>query len=178
MIDNCLSLFIAGYETSSATLGHFIHSLALNPLIQEKLVEEVDQYLKSDEPIIDTINKMPYLNACLEETLRLYPPGTRIERKAVHNFHLENIFIPKDSFVTISTYSIHRDPNNFENPNQFIPERFLSENSHKLKSGTYLPFADGPRNCVGMKFAQMEIKLCIFKLLSKFQFVECHKTKV
>jgi len=177
--DNCLTFLLAGYEASSATTGHIIKELATNPETQEKLIEEVDKYLaETDKPLFDIINKMPYLDACLKETLRLYPPATRIERKVVRHFHLDHIFIPKNSLIIIPVYAIHRDPNNFENPDQFIPERFLTENSRKLKSGTYLPFADGPRNCVGMKFAQMELKLCIAKIFTKFRFVECEKTNV
>jgi cytochrome P450 len=169
---------MAGYDTISSGICHYIHDLAVNPLIQEKLIEEVDQYMSSNEALFERVKSMTYLDACLKETLRLHPSGTRAERKAVENVVLDGIFFPKDCYVVIPIYAIHRDPKNFENPNQFIPERFLPQNMHQIKSCTYLPFADGPRNCAGMRLALMAIKLCLAKLLTEFRFVECDETQV
>ncbi len=178
IISNCLLLMMAGHDTTSNTIFHFIINLAINPSKQEKLIEEIDRFIESDELLFEKVKRMTYLEACLKETLRLHPSGTRAERKAVDNVKLDQIFIPKDAYVVIPIYSIHRDPNNFENPDEFIPERFLAENIDKIKSGSYIPFADGPRNCVGMRFALMTIKLTLAKLLTEFRFVECDKTRV
>jgi len=176
--DNCVLFLVVGLDTTSGALLHSIQCLASHPLIQQKLFEDINRFIDCEETIFDSIKNMSYLDAFLKEILRLFPTGTRIERKAVQNTKLDNILIPKDSYIIIPIYTIHRDPDHFENPNEFIPERFLPENVDKIKPGTYLPFADGPRNCVGMRFAQMGIKLCIVKLLMKYEFVESDKTKV
>lgn len=169
---------MAGFETSTSTLCHFIYSLAQNPSIQEKLIQEVDEYTKSNNSLYEIINQMTYLDLCLKETLRVFPSAVRIERKAVKNTKLGEILIPKDSYLTIPVYAVHRNPNNFENADQFIPERFSPENVHKIKSGTYLPFAVGPRNCIGMKFAQINIKISIYQILKKFRFVKSDEQNV
>ena len=152
--------------------------LAINPEKQNKLKEEIDKYLKGNDPDLDVFKQMDYLDACVNETLRLIPPVPRIERKATSDCKLGNLFIPKDTYISISTYAVHHDPNNFEDPDQFKPERFLPENKHQIKPGTFLAFADGPRNCIGMRFALVELKYCIVKVLQKYKFVVCPETKV
>jgi cytochrome P450 len=91
--------------------------LALNPEIQSKLFQEVNQLLEKETPFNEIVDRMPYLNSCLKESLRLMPAGLRIERKAVENSFLENIYVPKNCLVNIPIYFVHRDPDNFENPN-------------------------------------------------------------
>ncbi len=124
----------------------------------------------------EIVDRMPYLNSCIKESLRLLPVGLRIERKAVQNSFLGNIYVPKNCLVNIPVYSVHRDPDNFENPNDFKPERFLD--GTKIKAGTYIPFADGPRNCIGQRFALLLMKMTVAKLVHKFSFMSCERTHV
>jgi cytochrome P450 family 3 subfamily A len=165
---------VAGHETTSSALCHLIYCLALNPDKQLKLFREID----SNKNLLsfENMDQMKYLDACIKESLRLIPTGVRIERRATNDCKLGNVFVPKNCLVTIPVFFVHRDPENFENPDDYIPERFLDPN--KIKARTYIPFADGPRNCIGMRFAQTLMKITIAKLLQKFSFIECKQTKV
>ncbi len=91
---------------------------------------------------------------------------------------LDNIYVPKDTIIVIPLWALHLDPDNFDEPNLFKPERFLTENEDSIKPYTYLPFATGPRNCIGMRFAQMEMKCSLVRILQNFEFVACDQTKV
>ena len=178
VIDNCILFLIAGFDTTSSTLNNISYYLVSNLLVYENLLKELDNNVDENEMTIEDLNKLVYLEACINETLRLQPSLARIERKAVMDCKLENIFIPKDTYITIPLKAVHRDPDNFENPDEFIPERFLPENKHNIKAGTFLGFADGPRNCIGMRFALIEIKYCLAKLFKKYKFVKCDETEV
>ncbi|CAG2172970.1 unnamed protein product [Oppiella nova] len=107
---------------------------------------------------------------------RLYKE-IRIERITTNARDLDGIYLPKDTPIIIPIWALHMDPDNFEDPEQFRPDRFMPENRHLIKDYTLLPFATGPRNCIGRKFAMMELKYCLVKMLSKFEFQACEKTK-
>jgi cytochrome P450 len=119
------------------------------------------------------------LDAVLCETLRLFPPAPAVERKASQDYLLgdSKIKVPKDTFIHISTYTLHRDPDQFTDPEKFLPERFFPENrTHHPYA--YLPFGAGPRNCLGMRLALMEAKLALMNVVYNFKFTVSPKTKV
>ncbi len=176
IIDNCLTFLVAGHDTTTASLCHLIYCLVLYPEIQSKLFQEVNQSLEKETPLNEIVDRMPYLNGCLKESLRLMPVGLRIERKAIQNSFLGNIYVPKNCLVDIPIWFVHRDPDNFENPNDYKPERFLD--GTKIKAGTYIPFAVGPRNCLGQRFAELLMKMTIAKLVQKFSIISCERTHV
>ncbi len=122
--------------------------------------------------------KLVIPEACIHESQRLLPSSARIERKPVCDCKLGNIFVPKGTYIAIPLQAVHRDPDNFENPDDFIPERFLPQNKNKIKPGTYLAFADGPQNCVGMKFALLDTKFCLAKFFKRYKFEKCEETEV
>jgi cytochrome P450 len=152
--------------------------LVINPAVQQNIITELDRELDGEEPDFDNINKLVYIDACIHESLRLVPSVARIERRSVCDCKLGNIFVPKGTYIIIPIQAVHRDPDNFENPDDFEPERFLPQNKSKIKSGTYLAFADGPRNCIGMRFALLEIKFGLAKLLKRYKFEKCEETEV
>lgn len=155
-----------------------IYALVNYPHIQENLFKEINQFCDKEELTVDLIKEMSYLDSCLKETLRLWPPASRLERICENDIQFDHIFIPKDSIVIIPVYAVQRDPNNFENPNRFIPQRFSPESMHRIKSGTYLPFGDGPRICVANRFSELALKLCVVKMVQKFRFEVCDNTNV
>jgi cytochrome P450 family 3 subfamily A len=113
------------------------------------------------------------------ESLRLYPPATSLERVASEDYVLGNtgIKIKKGQLIHFPTYAIHRDPENFPEPNSFKPERFLPENrTHHPYA--HLPFGAGPRNCVGMRLALLEVKLALIHSVYKFKFSTTTNTSV
>lgn len=178
----CVLFFLAGLETTSSTLAFATYHLALNPEVQEKLRQEVDECMAvhGPEPSLDAISKLKYLHCVVSETLRLYPPAARLERYAIVDYVLgeTGIRVPKNSSIIVPIYAMHRDPAVFPDPENFVPERFNDENVESIKPYTYLPFGAGPRNCVGMRLALQSVKLCLIHSLHNVQFVRTEKTKV
>ena len=111
------------------------------------------------------------MDAVIDETLRLFPAAIFLERAPNEDYQLNStgITIKKDHVVHIPIYAIHRDPDNFVDPEVFRPERFLSENIVH-NPYTYLPFGAGPRNCLGMRLAQLEVKLALVNLVRRYVF--------
>ncbi|GIY47673.1 cytochrome P450 3A8 [Caerostris extrusa] len=123
---------------------------------------------------------MKYLDNVISETLRLYPAVTRLERDTDSDCKLGNtgITVPKGMMVSIPIYSIQTDPKYFPDPHKFDPDRFTPEERAKRNPYAYLPFGSGPRNCVGMRFALMEIKVCLAYVVANFEILRSPETKV
>ena len=175
--------FIAGYETTASTISNLIYELTINPEVQEKLYHEIMEKLQDIDPedvnkYYETImNEIPYLDATFKETLRKYPVLPRLERRiAADDYKLGGVLLERDTLVEISTVAIHYDPENYSEPKKFYPERFMPENKHTINPHAYIPFGIGPRNCVGMRFAIQEAKICIATLMQKFIFKKSPKT--
>ncbi|XP_046145832.1 cytochrome P450 6A1-like isoform X2 [Osmia bicornis bicornis] len=144
--------FAAGFETSSTTIANAIYELAQNQEIQDKLREEIKEFdaKNNGEWKYETVKQMKYLDKVFRETLRKYPPLSFLSRKATENYTFENpkLTVLKDAKVWIPLFSIHRDPEVYPYPDKFDPERF-SEDAVKVRHPMhYLPFGDGPRNCI------------------------------
>ncbi|GIX98717.1 cytochrome P450 3A8 [Caerostris darwini] len=182
LVGQCVIFFLAGYDTTASTLSYASYSLALNPEVQTKIVEEMRQVLSKTkgELTYEALQEMKYLDNVISETLRLYPPATRLERSADADCKLGNtgITITKGMLITIPNYAIHRDPNLFPDPEKFDPDRFTTEERAKRDQYAYLPFGAGPRNCVGMRFALMEVKVCLAFVVANFEILRCSETKV
>lgn len=117
------------------------------------------------------MNSLPRLEAVIRETLRLYPPISLMSRICnTDGVHLGNLTLKKGDILSFPVCAVHQNPEYYPEPEVFKYERFMPENKHLLVPYTYLPFAAGPRNCVGMRFAYQEIKLCLATLLRKFRF--------
>lgn len=131
----------------------------------------------SEEYFEKLLNNIPLLEATIKEVLRLYPPISVIFRRSTtDNFNLGGFVLPKGTNVEMSNYVIHHSAENYPDPEKFDPDRFMPENAHLLKPYAYLPFGSGARNCLGMRFAYQEIKLCLVKLVCLYQFTRTPKT--
>ncbi|CAD7079506.1 unnamed protein product [Hermetia illucens] len=174
--------FVAGFETSSATMVFCLYELALNSDIQEKCRQEIDDVLKKyDENLTyEAIEEMTYLDQTIKETLRKYPPIGFLIRKAVRDYPVPNtkVVIEKGMEVYIPLYGIHHDPEIYPNPEKFNPDRFLPEEMKNRSPGSFLAFGDGPRNCVGQRFAKMQTRIGLVTLLKNYRFRTCVKTPV
>ncbi|NWU27803.1 CP3A9 protein, partial [Dyaphorophyia castanea] len=169
----------AGYEPTSNTLGYLAYELALHPDVQQKVLQEIDTVLPNKAPLTyDAIMKLEYLDMTVNETLRMYPLGGRIERTCKKDVEINGVTIPKGVVVTIPPYVLHRDPEYWPNPDEFRPERFSKENKESIDQYTYLPFGAGPRNCIGMRFALLTLKVAITSLLQHFTFQTCKETQI
>ncbi|GFQ91084.1 cytochrome P450 3A8, partial [Trichonephila clavata] len=182
LVAQCVIFFLAGYDSTASTLAFATYMLALNQDIQEKVHEEVIVALKSSKGKLtyEALQNIKYLDNIISETLRLFPPGVRLERRAVTDYKLgeTGITIPKGMIVTVPAYAMHRDPELFPDPEKFDPDRFTPEERAKRDPYAYMPFGAGPRNCIGMRFAIMEIKVCLIYVIANFKINRCIKTKV
>ncbi|XP_068941481.1 cytochrome P450 3A4-like [Petaurus breviceps papuanus] len=169
----------AGYETTSSVLSFLFYQLATHPEIQKKLQEEIDAVLPSREAVTyDALVQMEYLDMVIHENLRLFPIAGRIERVAKKTVEINGVKIPKGTVVMASPFVLHRDPDYWPEPEEFRPERFSKENKESMNPYTYLPFGAGPRNCIGMRFALMSMKVATSRLLQEFSFRTCKETQV
>ncbi|XP_006889677.1 PREDICTED: cytochrome P450 3A12-like isoform X2 [Elephantulus edwardii] len=179
LVAQSIIFIFAGYETTSTTLCFLMHLLATNPDAQQKLHEEIDAILPNKAPpTYDAVFQMEYLDMVLNETLRLYPIAGRLERVCKKDVEINGVNIPKGSVVMVPSYVIHRDPELWPEAEKFIPERFSKENKDSIDPYLYLPFGTGPRNCIGMRFALMNMKFAIVRILQEFSVKPCKETQI
>lgn len=150
--------------------------LAVHPDCCKKAQAEIDEKIGSVFPTYESVHHLHYLEMCLSEAIRMVPPGIFIDRQCVQDVEIHGVLIPKGLIVLIPVYAIHNDPDLWEDPDKFDPERFNQENKESRHPFAYLPFGQGPRNCVGMRLAMLELKMAIAAILQKFTPVPCSKT--
>ncbi|XP_040268614.1 cholesterol 24-hydroxylase-like isoform X1 [Bufo bufo] len=169
LIDNFLTFFIAGQETTANQLAFVVQELARHPEILQKVQAEVDEVIGSRRYVeTDDLPKLRYLSQVLKETLRLYPPVPGTPRLLEEDFTVEGVKIPKNTTVAVYSYITGRLEQFFKDPLTFDPDRF-SRDAPKPYF-TYFPFSLGSRSCIGQIFSQMEAKVVMAKLLQRFDF--------
>uniref|UniRef100_A0A8C8UEQ4 Cytochrome P450 3A n=1 Tax=Peromyscus maniculatus bairdii TaxID=230844 RepID=A0A8C8UEQ4_PERMB len=129
-------------------------------------------------PNYDKLMEIEYLDMVLNETLRLYPISNRLMRVCKQGVEMDGVFIPKGSTVIAPIYALHHDPQYWSEPEEFRPKRFSKENKGNINPYVYLPFGIGPRNCLGMRFTLMIMKLALTKVLQNFSFQPCKETQI
>ncbi|CAB0018418.1 unnamed protein product [Nesidiocoris tenuis] len=157
---------VAGYETTASTIYHLFYLFSKYPKCQDKAREEVKKALaKHGDYTYQMVSELPYLSNCIDETLRLFPPLVINFRVCNKDYTFpDGTTIEKGTKIVLPTYAIHHDPSNFPNPEEFRPERF----EQSIAKGSYAPFGDGPRVCIGKRFALVEIKLTFARLLMSY----------
>ncbi|XP_075952994.1 cytochrome P450 3A40-like [Anarhichas minor] len=179
ILSQALIFIFAGYETSSTTMGFLAYNLATHPQIQKTLQEEIDEtFPEKGQPTYEALMQMEYLDMVLNESMRLYPIANRLERVSKSSVDIDGVTIPKGTVVIIPIYTLHRDPTLWPEPESFKPERFSKENKDSIDPYSYLPFGAGPRNCIGMRFALVMMKLALVEILQNFSFVTCKETQI
>ncbi|KAM9101386.1 cytochrome P450 3A24 [Sarcophilus harrisii] len=174
-----VTFLFAGYETTSTTLGFIAYNLATHPEIQKKLHEEIDRTLPNKAALTyDIIFQMEYLDMVVNETLRLFPLGGRIERICGKTAEINGLTIPKGTIMMIPVYVLHHDPEYWPEPEEFRPERFDREGRKSIDPYIFLPFGAGPRNCIGMRFALLTMKTALVMLLQNFTLEPCKETPI
>ncbi|XP_030382361.1 probable cytochrome P450 4s3 [Scaptodrosophila lebanonensis] len=153
-----------GHDTTSSAIAFAISLLSKHKDVQQRVYEEAMQ-LEGREK-----ESMPYLEAVIKETLRLYPPVPFFSRKVTEDLQIGKLTIPKGASVSNLIYMVHRDELYFPDPERFDPDRFHL-NEQKLHPFAYAAFSAGPRNCIGQKFALLELKCSLSALVRKFEFV-------
>ncbi|KAM0878124.1 hypothetical protein ACQ4PT_035065 [Festuca glaucescens] len=171
MIDECKTFFFAGHETSALLLTWAIMLLATHPEWQEKARAEVAEVCGDAPPAADHLPKLTVLQMVINETLRLYPPATLLPRMAFQDITLgSKLRVPRGASVWIPVLAIHHDEAVWgADAHQFRPDRFAPGRA-RPGAGRFLPFAAGPRNCVGQAYAMVEAKVVLAMLLASFRF--------
>ncbi|XP_067005220.2 probable cytochrome P450 6a13 [Anabrus simplex] len=187
MTDNLLAaqafvFFLAGFETSSTLMSFALYELALNPDLQARAREEVDTVLQQHggKLTYETLQDMPYLDKVVSESLRKYPPVGILIRVCTKPYVIPgtNITVEEGTRIVIPALGIHHDPKFYPDPQRFDPERFDEENTALRHRFTYLPFGEGPRICIGMRFGLLQAKLGMATLLRDFQFSPSKRTAI
>ncbi|KAM8920827.1 cholesterol 24-hydroxylase-like [Pelodytes ibericus] len=169
LIDNFVTFFIAGQETTANQLSFAVMELARHPEILEKVQAELDEVIGSKRDIeYEDLGKLQYLNQVLKETLRLYPTAPGTSRWLEEETMIEGVRIPSKATIMFNSYIMGRMEENFKDPLSFNPARFHPDAPKPYF--TYFPFSLGPRSCIGRVFAQMEGKVVMAKLLQRFEF--------
>uniref|UniRef100_A0A336LW23 CSON002673 protein n=1 Tax=Culicoides sonorensis TaxID=179676 RepID=A0A336LW23_CULSO len=169
-----------GHDTTTSCLNFTIFHLAENPDVQEKVFDELKSIMgenPSNQPNYQQLQEMKYLEMVIKESLRLHPPVSSIGRKTLEPIQIQGVTIPADIDLNIPIYAMHRNPEIFEDPDKFDPDRFLTFEQQNRNPYVYLPFSAGHRNCIGQKFAMLELKSILSTLVRNFRIISTEKTK-
>ena len=177
ILDELKTHIVTGHETTACTLSWMWYLLALHPEYQLKLETEITQVLQGRKPTWDDIPHLVITRAILLETSRLYPAIWNIPRTNLEADTILGVDIPKGSSLMLHIYSLHRNPDYWDNPNSFRPERFLAPTalSHPF---AYLPFGAGPHMCIASHLAPMEMILLTATLAQNFRFTLAKPSKM
>ncbi|XP_032682945.1 cytochrome P450 9e2-like [Odontomachus brunneus] len=188
MTNQAFIFFLGGFDGTSTLMCFAAHEIAVNKDIQKRLQNEIDQVLEdtNGESPYDIVNNMEYMDAVVNETLRMYPIAVIMDRACKKDFELPPTLpgvkpytVKKGQVIWVPVYGLHHDPKYFEEPEKFNPERFLGEQKkHIHNTGAYLPFGLGPRMCIGNRFALLETKVLLFHLLARCDLLPCEKTGI
>ncbi|CAG9787817.1 unnamed protein product [Diatraea saccharalis] len=177
-----LVFYSAGFETSAATMSFLIHEMALNLDIQDRVYKEICEVVDKHNGDInyDAIKNMKYLEMVMNETSRKHSIATVFLRRSTstYTFPGTNVTIPKGTSIMIPASGLHKDPKYFPNPDKFDPERFApGKLISSIPQCAFLPFGEGPRICIGMRFAKVQTLLGTAAFLKKFKVEPSSKTK-
>eukprot|EP00106_Octopus_bimaculoides_P002302 XP_014769744.1 PREDICTED: cytochrome P450 3A43-like [Octopus bimaculoides] len=177
ILAQCDLILLAAYETTASTLTFFVYLMSIHPESQQKVYEEIEDVLGEDLPNYDNVQKLHYLDMCLNETLRLYPVATALDRQCKNTCTINGVKIPEGITVKIGVYALHYNPKYWPEPEKFIPERFSEKGKSEQTPFTYLPFGGGPRICLGMRLAKLEFKIAVVQVIRKFKILPTEKTE-
>jgi cytochrome P450 len=169
LMDECLTLFGAGHETTAAALSWAWYLLCQHREVYQKVQQEVESVLAGRAPGYEDLAHLPYCLQVFKETLRLYPPAP-VVREALHDIEIDGYLVPKGYTIYILPYTIHRKAEYFPDPERFDPDRFTPEREKQLPRHAYIPFGAGPRICIGNHFALMEGQLLLATLAGRVTF--------
>ena len=167
--DEALTVVLAGHETTAIALSWTFWLLGGHPEAEERLGAEVRGELGDRPAGPEDLPRLPYADAVLKESMRLYPPAWAVGREALEDCEIGGYHVPEGTQMFISPYLVQRDGRFFEDPEAFRPERWLNGAAEGLPRYAYFPFGGGPRMCVGSGFARMEAALLLATIARRFR---------
>jgi cytochrome P450 len=159
LLDEVMTLIVAGHETSALTLSWMWYLLSQHPDVERRLLAEVDTLGERISPGYDDLPRLPYCKQVMHEALRLYPPVWLFTRRAREDDAVGSYRIPAGSDIFVSPYFVHRRQDVWADPERFDPDRFVEPGAEKSHRATYIPFSAGPRKCIGDVFAAQEVQI-------------------
>ncbi|MEZ4380973.1 MAG: cytochrome P450 [Nannocystaceae bacterium] len=167
--DECITLFLAGHETTALNLSYALFLLAQRPEIQDALAAEVAEVVGERSAGFDDLADLRRCEQVIKEAMRLYPPAWSIGREALEPVELGGYRLKKGTQVAFFMWSLHRNPRYFPEPEAFRPERWTPEFERALPRHAYMPFGGGPRICIGNAFALAEAVLVLAAIVRRFR---------
>jgi cytochrome P450 len=167
--DETITLFLAGHETTAASLSWTWWLLAQNPNVEAKLHAELDQVLGGRALSLDDLPRLPYTANVITESMRLYPPAWGLARIVVEDHELGGYPVKKGMGVAMAQWVVHRDPRWYDSPEEFRPERWEGDLLKRIPRFAYFPFGGGPRQCIGNSFAVMEATLILATVAQEYR---------
>jgi cytochrome P450 len=171
LIDEVLTLIVAGHETTASALNWTWYLLSQHPRIEAKLHAEIDAAEAMEAPSLAQMEALAYTQQVVSEALRLYPPGWLLSRRTIEADILSGYEIPPGTNVLLPLYLLHRHPAYWKDPDVFWPERFAPEHEAERPRFAYMPFAAGPRHCIGETFALYEMLMHLYKVARRYRLI-------
>jgi cytochrome P450 len=169
LLDEVKTILLAGHETTANALTWTWYLLAQHPEIEAQLAAELTQVLGGRVPTMADLPRLAYTQRVIQESIRLFPPAWIFLRHAIHNDEIGGYTIPSGQVVGISPYVMHRHPGFWEDPERFDPQRFTPERVATRHRFAYIPFAAGPRQCIGNLFAMTEAQLVLATVAQRYR---------
>lgn len=169
VIDEIMTLVVAGHETTASVLNWTWYLLALHPDVEHRLRAELETSGDRGEQDLAKLDSLTYTRQVLNEVMRLYPPGWLLSRRTIGPDVLRGCEIAAGSNVLIPLYLLHRHPRYWTDPDRFDPDRFASEREAQRPRYAYLPFSAGPRHCIGETLAMYEMLMHLYKVVPRYQ---------
>lgn len=171
LVDNFLTIFIAGQETTSNQLSFTLYEILEQPEIEQQILKELEGIIGSRNDVeYEDLGKLEYLGQVLKEGLRLHPPIGGVQRMLLKDDSFGGYKLPAKTYVTVSFILLQKSPKFWENPDVFDPDRFSPLLKENISQSIYLPFSLGPRSCIGKTLAQFEAKVLMARVLREFKF--------
>ena len=171
LIDEILTLVVAGHETTASGLNWTWYLLSQHPDAEARLHAELDAVADEPAPGLAQMEQLAYTQQVVNEALRLYPPGWLLSRRTVQPDVLSGYEIPAGANVLLPLYLLHRHPRYWKDPDSFFPERFAPDHDAERPRFAYMPFAAGPRHCIGETFALFEMLMHLHRIARHFRLV-------
>lgn len=168
--DEVMTIFLAGHDTTAAALTWIWLLLGSHPAVETRLVAEMSSVLEGRKPRMEDLHRLPFAGMVVKETLRLYPPISRIGRRPLADVSLGSLRLARDAAVFLSPFVTQRDPRWFSDPGRFQPERWAEPASDRPRFA-WFPFGAGPRSCVGEHFALGVMTLALVAIAQRWRLV-------
>lgn len=165
--DEAMTLVFAGHDTTAHALVWMWYLLAKHPEVADRVRDEITDTLGDAPLTVPDLKRLPYLDMVVKESMRILPSVWVHMREPIEDVPLGPYVLPKGCYAVLSQYVLHHDPRSWADPEVFRPERFSKENEASIPRGAYMPFAAGPRVCLGKQFALMEARLILGTLVRR-----------